>query len=72
MTGMEQLDQVLLPDEIGGSIKLSGGIVNPFRTHEANQNDPTIRPSIIQYNQSIGPGHIDWIYSPPREFVYWY
>ena len=38
MTDTEQLDQVLLPTETGGSIKLLVGIAHPLRNHTENQN----------------------------------
>ena len=68
MTGMEQPSQVLFPTEIEGSVKLSVGIVHPFRTHTVNRNDPTIKPTIIHSNQSTGPVHIDQDYSPLGNF----
>ena len=41
--------QVSLPTEIGGSIKLLVGNVNPFRYHTANQTDTTIQPIISKF-----------------------
>ena len=60
----EQPDQVSLPTEIGGSVKLSVGIVHPFRTNNANHNNPTIQPTIVHSNQSTSWGHSDWNHFP--------
>ena len=41
-------DQVSFPTEIGGSVKLSVGIMDLFRIHIANWTDPTIRSRGLQ------------------------
>ena len=64
MAGTEQPDQILLPAEIGGSIKYSIGIVNPFSNGTSNQTDPTIQPIIVHLNQMNGPIHSDQRYFP--------
>ena len=66
MMGTEQSAQVSLLTEIGVSIKFSVGIAHPFRTHAANQNEPTIQPNLVHSNQATGSGHIYWDYSPLR------
>ena len=59
MTGMDQPAQILFPTtEIGESVKYSMGIANPFRTDTENQREPTIKPTIVQFKQETGPGHI--------------
>ena len=57
-------DKVLLPTEIGGSVKLSIGIMNPFRTHTVNQTDPAIQKITVWSNLETEPGHSDWEYFP--------
>ena len=58
MTGAEQQAQISFPTtEIGGSIKYSMGIANPFRTDTDNQTDPTIQPTIINSIQATVTGH---------------
>ena len=61
---MEQLYQVLLLTEIGGSVKFLVGIAHPFRIHRANWNDPTIRPTIVHSNQVKIWVNSDRDYSP--------
>ena len=63
MRGVEQPAQVLLPTEIGESVKLSVGIGNQFRNHTANRTYPTIQPTITHSDQPTGPGHNDRDYS---------
>ena len=60
MTGMEQPSQISFPaTEMGGSVKYSTSIANPFRTDTVNQTDPTIKPTTNQFNQSNIAGHSD-------------
>ena len=60
--GTEKMAQVSLPTEIGGSIKLSVGISNPFSIHTANRTELTIKTTIIYPNQATVTGHIDQDY----------
>ena len=71
ITGREQPAQMPLPtNEIGGSIKYSIGIANPFRTETENWTDPTIQPTIFHFNQVTGPVYSDRnLNITPREFV---
>ena len=64
MTGTRKPAQVLLPTEIGGSVKFLVGIAHPLINHTANWNDPTIQPTIVHPNQSNGRGNSDQNYSP--------
>ena len=64
MKGTEQPDQVSLPTEIGGFVKISVGIANPFRNNTSNCMDPTIQLTIIHSNQATVPEHSGWDYSP--------
>ena len=64
MTDTEQLAQILLPTENGGSVKFSLGIVNSFRTHTENRMDPTIQPTIVHSNQANRPVLSDWYHLP--------
>ena len=57
---MEQPFQVYFLTEIGGSLKFSVGITQTFRTHRENQNNMTIQPTIVHYNQATGWVHSDW------------
>ena len=60
MTSTEKPSQISLPTtEIGGSVKYSMGITNPFRTNKENWTDPTIQPTIVHFNQSTVPVHRD-------------
>ena len=68
MTGTEQPDQVSLPTEIGGCVKLSVGIANPLSPYTKNQMDPTIQPTIDYSIQATRPGRSDWEYSPLGNF----
>ena len=61
---MEQLAQLFLPIETGGSDKFLVGIAHLFRTHRENPNDPTILPTIAQSNQATGWVHSDQNYFP--------
>ena len=55
MTSTEQPAQILLQTtEIGGSVKQSVDIVNPFRTDIANRMETTIQPTIMHFNQATG------------------
>ena len=61
MTGTEKPAQILFQTtEIGGSVKYSMGIENPFRTDTENCTDPTIKPTAVHFNQATKLGHIDW------------
>ena len=62
MTGTEQPSWVSLTTEIGGSVKISVGIANPFKTHTENRTEPNIQPTIVHSNQTNRPGHSDWDY----------
>ena len=63
--GMEQPDQILLlTTEIGGSVKYSMDVENPFRTEKVNHVEPTIQPTIVYFNQVIVPRHSDWEHFP--------
>ena len=45
--------------EIGGAVKHSMGIVNPFRADKENWTDPNIQPTIAHFKQETVPGHSD-------------
>ena len=59
MTGTGQPYQVSLLTEIGGSVKFLIGIVKPFRNQTDNHMDPTIKPTIVHFNQETLMGHSD-------------
>ena len=59
MTGTEQSDQVLLPTEIGGSVKFLVGIANQFRTNRVNWTDHTLQSTIFHSNKYTELGYND-------------
>ena len=60
MTGTKQLSQILFPTtELGGAVKYSMVIANPFRTDTVNPKYTTIQPTIFHFNQETGMGHSD-------------
>ena len=64
MTGIEQPAQVSLSTEIGGSVKFSVGITNPFRTNTTNRTDPNIQPTTVHCKQATVLGHSDQYHTP--------
>ena len=64
MKGTEKSAQILLPNEIGRYVKFLVGIVIPFRAHATNFTDPTIKPTIVHYNQVTVPVHSNRDYFP--------
>ena len=61
MTGKKQLVKISFPNtEIGGPVKHSIGITNPFRDGIENHTYPTIQPTNIHFNQKTRQGNSDW------------
>ena len=57
---MKQPSQISFPTtEIGGAVKHSMGIANPFRDNTVNQTDPNIQPTIVYFKQATVPVHSD-------------